>query len=466
MERVENEYPEFYQLTSSGSLDVEAVQSRVLGPEQTLVEYVVGEKQLSVFVVTSDRLIYRSVDASREKLARMLADLSDLFDKDKKSDKESGHVILSPQLAGFSIPPARALYDVLIAPVEAHLREGTELIIAPDDVLFYLPFEVLVAEAAEAATPYDFGKATFLLEKYAVSYAPSASVLGTRFRRPKGAQRTLLAFGNPDFGGIEEDQASLELMASTMPYAGGLLREGGLIPLPNSETEVKAIGGLLRRAEGRVYTGKRATEDAFKREGSRFRILHFATHFLVDDRQPLYSKIVLAKDEQARQDGYLQTYEIFNTKLNAELVVLSACNTGLGKLSRGEGLIGMSRAFWYAGVPSLVVSLWSVEDEATSIIMESFYRYLSNGANKREALRRAKLDYLAAAQGAKKDPFYWAPFILMGDWQPIAFPPRSRWLGLTAIAGLGLVLLIVSLVFMSRRKATRNRAGSRDSADG
>jgi CHAT domain-containing protein len=424
----------------------------VLGPEQTLVEYVVGEDHMSVFVVTSDRLAYRSVDVSQENLARMLTDLSVLFDRDKKTDKESGHKILNPQLADFSIPPARALYDVLIAPVEGYLREGTELIIAPDDILFYLPFEILVAEAKQAETPYDFEKATFLLEKYAVSYTPSASVLETRLLKPRAAEGTLLAFGNPDFSGSEEDQASVELMASTMPYAGGLVRGGCLIPLPNSETEVKAIGGLLRGAEGRVYTGQRATEEAFKREGSRFRILHFATHFLVDDRQPLYSKIVLARDEEARQDGYLQTYEIFNTKLNADLVVLSACNTGLGKLSRGEGLIGMNRAFWYAGVPSLVVSLWSVDDEATSVIMEHFYRYLGTGASKKEALQRAKLDYLETAQGNKKDPFYWAPFILMGDWQPVDFPVSSRWTRLVGIAGLGLALLIALIVVISRRR--------------
>ena len=149
-------------------------------------------------------------------------------------------------------------------------------------------------------------------------------------------------------------------------------------------------------------------------------MLHFATHFLSDDRQPLYSRIVLAGDD------VLQTYEIFNAELNAELAVLSACNTGLGKLEKGEGLIGISRAFLYAGVPSLVVSLWSVDDEATARIMELFYERLRSGASKKQALRQAKLDYLSDARGDEKDPFYWAPFILSGDWRPLALPAQRR----------------------------------------
>jgi CHAT domain-containing protein len=203
-----------------------------------------------------------------------------------------------------------------------------------------------------------------------------------------------------------------------MAYSGGVVRGAELLPLPHAEIEVSAIGRAM--ADSRVHVGGRASEKAFKEEASEYRVLHLATHFLSDDRQPLYSKIVLSQEDDAQEDGYLQTYEIFNTQLNADLVVLSACNTGLGKLSRGEGLVGMSRAFLYAGVPSLVVSLWSVDDESTSILMESFYLHLSEGLSKKQALRRAKLDYLETARGNKRDPFYWAPFILVGDWSPVA----------------------------------------------
>jgi CHAT domain-containing protein len=175
-------------------------------------------------------------------------------------------------------------------------------------------------------------------------------------------------------------------------------------------------------------------------------VLHFATHFLSDDRQPLYSRIVLADEE------VLQTYEIFDAALNAELAVLSACDTGLGKLAKGEGLIGISRAFLYAGVPSLVVSLWSVDDEATARIMERFYELLRSGVSRKQALRQAKLDYLSEAEGPRKDPFYWAPFILSGDWRPLALPaPAGPAWGVYAV--LGLLIALAALVVWKRRRA-------------
>jgi CHAT domain-containing protein len=235
-----------------------------------------------------------------------------------------------------------------------------------------------------------------------------------------------------------------------MAYSGGVVRGAELLPLPNAENEVSAIGRAV--ADSRVHVGGRASEKAFKQEASEYRVLHLATHFLSDDIQPLYSKIVLAQEDDSQEDGYLQTYEIFNTRLNADLVVLSACNTGLGKLSRGEGLVGISRAFLYAGVPSLVVSLWSVDDESTSILMESFYQHLSEGLNKKQALRQAKLDYLEAARRDKRDPFYWAPFILVGDWSPVAgLQDSGRGTAVWIIAVIALLLFVV-LVTLSRRR--------------
>ena len=192
-----------------------------------------------------------------------------------------------------------------------------------------------------------------------------------------------------------------------------------------------------------------ATETVFEKEAEHYGVLHFATHFWNDDRQPLYSRIALA-------DGVLQTYEIFDAKLNAELAVLSACNTGLGKLRKGEGLIGISRAFLYAGVPSLVVSLWSVDDEATARIMGFFYRHLQAGSSKKQALRQAKLDYLDVSRGVKKDPFYWAPFILNGDWRPLALPKKRRTQRDWLVPVTGFLLLSVATGFMWKRHGSRS----------
>jgi len=163
---------------------------------------------------------------------------------------------------------------------------------------------------------------------------------------------------------------------------------------------------------------------------TRYRILHFAAHAVARDQVGWASQPALVLSQQSDKNqtgGLLQFSDILDLKLNADLVVLSACETGLGKLHDGEGIVGLTRAFIYAGASSAVVSLWKVEDQSTSLLMEHFYRELKSGKNKAEALRQAKLSLLQAqvelkALGTKHSlaaPFYWAPFILVGDWRPI-----------------------------------------------
>ncbi len=361
LQEIQQEESSYYHLASAEPAGLDTVRSRGLTPGQTLIEYIVGEEKLSIFVLTQDDLSYHEIPVRQERLEQMLADLSPVFKKNKELGEEARKSVFNPALADFSVPPAQALYGALLRPIEPLLEEGTELVIVPDGLLFYLPFETLIADAADVEHRYDFDKTTFLVEKHAVSYVASASLLDPDLQRPREAERGLLAFGNPDFSRSEEDRLPREFFDANVAFSGGIVRGAELLPLPAAEAEVGAIESTLRGSESRVVVGRQATEDVFKKEAAHYRILHLATHFLSDDRQPLYSKIVLAQDPEAEEDGYLQTYEIFNTRLNADLVVLSACNTGLGKLSKGEGLVGISRAFLYAGVPSLVVSLWSVE---------------------------------------------------------------------------------------------------------
>jgi len=327
------------------------------------------------------------------------------------------------------------------------LQDVKELIIVPDDILFYLPFEMLVFDTTGVESPYDFENAKFLLEKFDVSYVSSASLLDPGLQTLRKPDKGILAMGNPDFGPQPDEPEQGELLASKEPITGSRVIVESLLPLPNSETEVKAIGGVLRGLNNNILTGNRATEENFKSNAADYRILHLATHFLTNDTQPLYSKIALAQNGDGEEDGFLQTYEVFNMNLNADLVVLSACNTALGKLRKGEGVIGISRAFLFAGVPSMVVSLWNVDDKATAIIMRDFYKYMKAGFNKKHALRRAKVDYLKASGAG---PYYWAPFILIGDWQPLDLttrPALNIWL-------IGIVTFLVIATTLIIRKRT------------
>jgi CHAT domain-containing protein len=191
---------------------------------------------------------------------------------------------------------------------------------------------------------------------------------------------------------------------------------GSLIRLNWAEKEVTSISEMMN---GEAYCFRCATEKTFKEKAPKAGILHIATHAVVNDVNPMFSKLVFAPDADSREDGFLNTYELYNMKLDARLVVLSACNTGYGKLVRGEGIMSLARGFMYAGCPSIVMSLWPVDDRSTSILMQNFYEGLKKGQSKDEALRQAKLDFLKNADEVKANPFYWSGMIFVGDMDPL-----------------------------------------------
>ncbi len=446
IESIKAQYSAYYQLTSAEPLSIQQLQDNILTPGQVLIEYVVGPQKTSLFAIARDTLIYHEIPFSREKLSQLLADISAIF---RSPDSEESQQIFNAEQADFSVPPAFKLYQAILQPIEPLLEQADELVIVPDDFLFYLPFETLVNDTTEIETRYDFGNAQFLIEKYNISYAPSASLLDPDLIRERQPSKALLAMGNPYFG--QPAEASTGIRSSD--DSDNAARKFQFLPLPNSENEVKGIASLVGGSGSRIYTDKEASEKLFKQQAADYRIIHIASHFTVNDYDPLYSKVVLAQTKDAEQDGFLQTYEVFDMKLNADLVVLSACNTALGKLSKGEGLIGISRAFLYAGVPGMVVSLWSVDDEATSIIMSNFYGHLKEGLCKNEALRLAKIDYLNESTSIKKDPFYWAPFILIGNWQPV---PLESGFNYTLLAGIAIGILLIFVIvipYLRKRKS-------------
>ncbi|MEJ2628318.1 MAG: CHAT domain-containing protein, partial [bacterium] len=229
-------------------------------------------------------------------------------------------------------------------------------------------------------------------------------------------------------------------------------------PIPSSRNEIFNIGSKFEKTH--IIYDKQATEERIKRIASQYRFLHFSTHGMLDEQQPLYSGLVLFQDNDKSEDGFLQTYEIFNLNLNAELVTLSACGTGRGIMKKGEGIIGLSRAFQYAGAQSLVVSLWNVSDESTAQLMTYFYHNLKQGMNKVRALQQAKLSLMNTTkkQGdleiSYSHPFFWAPFILIGDTQQI-YTSKSQYKQLywcILMAGIiGVLIIFLKLIKQKRR---------------
>lgn len=308
-------------------------------------------------------------------------------------------------------PEAKALYERLIAPAAKQLAGKTNLIVTPDGPLWDLPFQALQTPAGR-----------FLLQDRTVSYAPSwttlREIVALRHKRQPAGTMNLLAIGNP---ALSANQVADEALV----YRGASPAMTRLVALPAAEAEVKAVAGFYPRTRRRIYVGQEARESRVKGEASGARILHFATHGVLDDRDPLYSHIVLAQNEGAdsREDGLLEARELLRMPLRADLAVLSACETARGQFRTGEGVIGLTWSLFIAGCPRAVVSQWRVDSAGTTDLMVAFHRNLTGNAGAAgkkstplppaEALRQASLGLLKTEKW--RHPFYWAPFVLIGD---------------------------------------------------
>jgi CHAT domain-containing protein len=346
------------------------VQEAVLRPDEALIEFLLGEKHSYVWVISREQANYAALPGRKE-IEESVRRYLDVV----ATRPNALHInrALAKQAES-----ADRLFQLLLGPVAEHLTPDQRLIIVPDGLLHYLPFETLIREGR------------FLIEQYEISYTPSASVLGLLSARvDRSGQRELLAVGDPVYG-------------PRVPS------------LPNSRREVQAISEFFPPDARQLYLGPDATEAAMKREPlDRYRIFHLAVHSLIDERFPARSGVMLSVADDPADDGFLDVSEITKLKLDCDLVVLSACQTGRGRLVTGEGIIGFTRAFLYAGARRVAVSLWGVSDLSTAQFMKCFYKHLATRSSPAAALRQAKLDWLSS-NNAMRHPFYWAPFVLIG----------------------------------------------------
>lgn len=407
--QIRREHPRYAAVRYPSPLPLEEIQG-LLDDRTALLEYAVGKESSYLFVVTRDTLAGYPLPPSGE-LGEMV---------------EAVHAALKEprrRLFGQYVETARRLYEILISPAEPLLRDKPRLIISPDGPLLLLSFEALLTAPAPAGER-SYGGLPYLILERSVTYVPSASVLA-ELKMPEAAARNaggaagaklFLGFGAPDYGSSEQ----LSAPAATLPQEGPLsraFRAAGLPhlqPLPQSRHEVQKIAGLFPQDQVALYLNGQASEENVKANPflKTARWIHFAVHGLLNEPQPELSGLVLTLDQDSREDGLLQVYEIFNLELSADLVVLSACDTGLGKNVTGEGLLGVTRSFLYAGAASVVVSLWEVADTSTADFMVRFYRDL-NRSDKAEALRLSKLEMIR--EGSFSHPYYWAPFVLVGQ---------------------------------------------------
>ncbi len=424
LDRLSRDHPEYFALRyGEPRVTVAELRKRLVTPTRDLLAYTITSEHLYMLVVRTDTAAL--VRVSNKGLSQAV--------------KALNAAVIARDAAAY-VKCAPELYAMVFAPVADLLRHD-ELLIIPDGELQKVNFEALLDRPSTTA---EFRK-HLLLQRYSIAYLLSATT-AVQFAEldELGAQGTLALA--PGF----DDTLKKDYMAQVEDSTQVDRQFMDLVRQPFAVTTAQGLGSLL---SAKVMVGGDASEKGFRALAAQYGILHLGTHAEMNAAAPMYSRFVLSKDGtgvDADSDGYLHAYEIYDLDLRAQLAVLTACETGAGKDDDGEGVRSLGYSFAYAGCPSLVVSLWKIDEKVSSQIITRFYEHLADGMPKHQALRQAKLDHLEQATDETSLPYYWAGMVLVGDTRPIevgAFLGRNLWYVLIT----GALLLMVFLMVRRRR---------------
>lgn len=449
-EEIENQIrtasPRYATLTANKPLTLADVQQSVLDDQTVLVEYALQVDESYLFAVSKSSVNLFKLPG-RTSIEKLAMDLRAQLIPSKlqrrivgidvaEANRGLGIASAAPEEVAPFVAASNALYKVVLEPAAGMIGEKRLMVVA-DGALNYIPFEVLLKSADSG----DFSTLGYLIKTNEVVYAPSASVVGAiKQQRTKSDSRAMLIIADPVFNsndararkttgapaadadvrGLGIQGALADVAGSNAPAPNQQMEGLPLARLNGTRTEADQISKLAKASGGQadVWLDLDANEDSLvARDVSKYRIIHVATHGLLNAERPQFTGVVLSLVGNKTHDGFVRTDEVFNLRLGSPLVMLSACETGLGKEKRGEGVMGLTRAFMYAGAPTVGVSLWSVADKSTADLMTDFYkRLLSTGQSTTSsgALREAQLAMISGKKYSA--PFFWAPFVLVGDW--------------------------------------------------
>ena len=386
---VEIQYPAYYQMKfSDENLNIEQLTAS-LDVEDLLLEYFIGAKSLYLFMVSSKAANFIEIPKTEHFDDTIRVFLESLRTRDFKTYSSLAY----------------ALYEQFLKPVLENeklvSKSFRHLIIIPDGVMGYIPFETLIQKPPIPGQGYK--DLDYLLKDRLISYHYSASLLALKTpAHLQSTQKSFIGFA-PSYSNPRDNPLALNDRAREFTPK--------LAALENTKDEVSSIADLMK---GEAQTGENASEYNFKNLSGDYTIIHLAAHSLVEDEEPLLSKLVFDIGKDTVDDGLLHTYELYSMQLNADLACLSACNTGAGKLYQAEGIMSLGRGFAYAGVPNLLISLWAVPDRSTKDLMINFYRNIQDKNAYAEALRMAKLQYLQESDNITAAPYFWSAFVLIG----------------------------------------------------
>jgi len=404
---LEINYPKYYHSKYlNETIKINAVQ-KSLEANSSILEYFVGEKAIYLFYISENNfdLVTIDIDSKFDDLVKTF------YSSIKKIEKKE------------YLNSANQLYELLIKPVEHFLIDKRKLIIIPDGELYYVPFEALITEV-NTQSRNDFSKQNYLINRFDISYNYSSTFVINRNNKSLSANdgKGFIGFapifnGSPKAENIFRSQSivsdSLNRINNNFRF---LSNKKKVKELPYSEIELKNIIALFEKTKEPAlgYFYEEASKETFMSEARNYQFVHLATHSFVNPDKPQFSGIMFSQqNDSANSNGIIYSNEIYNLDLNADLVVLSSCESGIGKLIKGEGMMALTRGFLYAGADNIITSLWKVLDKSTSELMEDFYKHALNGTSYSNALREAKLEMIKNKKSSF--PLNWSGFVLIGQ---------------------------------------------------
>lgn len=427
---LETHFREYHDLKyASKKMSIKEMQ-QLLRRNEAIVEYIInpdeaGDDDGSIFIITVSKYEYRiRKEPFSEELRNSIVSVHSQL---------STTAFLQSGVEDFSTycHSAHLLYNRLIKP-SSDIIQDKRITIIPDGILSYLPFEALLTEKPQ--THYiHYHDLPYLIHNHAVNYAYSTEIHLQKRHMPLFRKISTLAFA-PEYADARYADATHDRLAS----------------IPGIIEEVRFLEAKIK---AEIYTGSKATEARFRHLASGYDILHMAMHTLINDTVPLFSRLAFFPEDHQEQynDGWVNTLDIYHMQLNAKLTVLSACNTGTGVLRQGEGVMSLARAFLYAGCPSVVMTLWDIEDRTGTEIMKEFYRNLKAGKSKDVALREAKLLHISQADPLMSHPHFWLGYISIGNTDPL-FPGYKLYFFVLLV-----FIMAVFIADMIRKKVVRKK---------
>lgn len=386
--RLEKDYPKYYALKYDLSIIEFNELNRKLSNNEALIEYQLYDSSLYIFIIRNKKLFSQKVklDSLFYKSLTYLINL-----------KSADMTIQNRDDFNSFVEHSGRLYSYLVQPVYEYIIDK-KLLIVPSGILGYLPFELLIKPGGKIKE-LDYRSLNYLINEFPISYSYSSTLrFSSYFNNPVYKTNLNILYMSPEYNNdISYSSINSGLKLKELPFA------------QREVTELQTEFG------GKILRGKEALKSTFIKSSSNYDILHLAMHMLINDSLPMYSKLVFSAEGSDIENSFLNTSEIYELNLKASMVTLSACNTGTGVLKKGEGIMSLARGFVFAGVPSVVMTLWEVQDESGLQIMKAFYNYLAQGLPKDEAMQLAKLDMLKSANMLKSHPNFWAAYIVTGD---------------------------------------------------